>query len=110
MVDVDRTGVVALNQRVVVVENGFWIVENDGWNRVVGLCEYLFVSFENHMEYDIVVFSFVVVIVAMPVACTDVKLNIASPLTPVNFNFGIEYIRPCIGVRSAGRDDANSLS
>ena len=100
----------ALNQRVVVVENGFWIVENDGWNRVVGLCEYLFVSFENHMEYDIVVFLFVVVIVAMPVACTDVKLHIASPLLSVNFYFCIEYIGTCIGVGCARRDYANSLA
>ena len=109
MGDVDRTGVGALNQRVVVVENGFWIAENDGWNRVVGLCEYLFVSFENHMEYDIVVFSFVVMIVAMPVACTDVKLHIASPLAPVDFYFGIEYIGSCIGIGSARGDDANSI-
>lgn len=69
----------ALYECVVVGENGFWVVENDGWDWVVGLCKYLFVSFENYVKDDVVVFGMVVVIVAMPIGSANVKLHIASP-------------------------------
>lgn len=100
----------ALYECVVVGENGFWVVENDGRDRVVGLRKYLLVGFENYMEYDVVVLAFAIVIVAMPIASTDMKLHIASPLTTVDFYFGIEHIGPCIGVGDARRDDADGLS
>ena len=100
----------ALNEGVVVGENGFWVVENDGRDRVVGLRKYLFVSFENHVKNDVVVLAFAVVIVAVPIAGTYMKLHIACPLTSIDFYFGIEDIGSGIGVGYARRDDAYSLA
>ena len=88
----------ALYECVVVGENGFWVVENDSRDRVVGLCKYLLVGLEYHMKNDVVVLAFAVVIVAVPIACTHMKFHITSPLAPVNFYFGIEYIGSGIGV------------
>ena len=106
----DRAKFMLLHEELVAVENGFGIGECDGWDWVVGLCKYLFVSFENYMEYDVVVFRAVVVIVAMPIGSVDVKFYITSPLLSVNFYFCIEYIGTCIGVGCARRDYANSLA
>ena len=99
-----------LHEEQVAVENGFGIGECDGWDWVVGLCKYLFVSFENYMEYDVVVFRAVVVIVAMPIGSVDVKLHIASPKTTVNFDFCVEGIGSSIGIWYAWRDYAHALA
>ena len=107
---VDRAKFMLLHEELVAVENGFGIGECDGWDWVVGLCKYLFVSFENYMEDDVVVFRAVVVIVAMPIGSVDVKLHIASPKTTVNFDFCVESIGASIGVGYARRDDADVLA
>ena len=106
----DRAKFMLLHEELVAVENGFGIGECDGWDWVVGLCKYLFVSFENYMEDDVVVFRAVVVIVAMPIGSVDVKLHIASPKTTVNFDFCVENIGASIDVGYARRDDSYALS
>ena len=74
-----RAKFMLLHEELVAVENGFGVGKRDGRDWVVGLRKYLFVSLENYMEDDVVVFRAVVVIVAMPIGSANVKLHIASP-------------------------------
>lgn len=98
-----------LHKELVAVENGFWIGKCNGWDWVVGLRKYLFVSFEDDVEDDVVVFGTVVVIVAVPIGSADVKLHIASPKATVNFDFSVECIGTSIGVGCARGDDSYAL-
>ena len=86
------------------------IGERNGWNGVVGLRKYLFVSLEYDVEDDVVVLVFAFVIVAVLIGSADVKLYIASPKATVYFDFGIEGVGTGIGVWNARRDDADVLA
>ena len=108
--ETDWAELVLLHQELVAVEDGLGIGERNGGNGVVGLRKYLFVSLEYDVEDDVVVIVFAIVIVAVPIGSSDVKLHIASPKATVNFDFGIEGVGTGIGVRDAGRDDAHALA
>lgn len=97
-------------QIVVVGTDERRVVENNSWYRSAGNREKLFVSFENHVENDVLVGWVRVVVVAVPIGSSYMKFDIASPKTSVNTQFRIEGVRTGIEVRNARRDYFDCLA
>lgn len=97
-------------QIVVVGTDERRVVENNSGYWSIGIREKLFVSFENHVENDVLVGWVRVVVVAVPIGSTYMKFDIASPKTSVNTQFRIESVGTGIEVRNARRDDLDYLA